>query len=75
MINSSSLNDTNMSIIKYPIITDKAPVQNKFAYGNSMVNGAAPRIEIQIIYFLPKRSPKSPPINVPAATEAKKTNK
>ncbi len=24
MINSSSLNDTNMSIIKYPIITDKA---------------------------------------------------
>jgi len=24
VINSSSLNDTNMSIIKYPIITDKA---------------------------------------------------
>ena len=24
MINSSSLNDSNMSIIKYPIITDKA---------------------------------------------------
>ena len=24
MINSSALNDTNMSIIKYPIITDKA---------------------------------------------------
>jgi hypothetical protein len=24
VINSSALNDTNMSIIKYPIITDKA---------------------------------------------------
>jgi hypothetical protein len=33
--------------------------------------GAAPKMDIQIMYFRPKRSPKGPPIKVPAATEAK----
>jgi hypothetical protein len=30
-----------------------------------------PKMDIQIMYFRPKRSPKGPPIRVPAATEAR----
>src|ERR1044072_4374187 len=54
-----------------PMITDSTPLQNKLAYGNSRVNGAAPRMEIQIMYFLPKRSPSLPPNKAPRATDAK----
>ena len=38
-------------------------------------NGAAPKIEAQITYFLPTRSPTGPPINVPIAVATKNMNK
>src|SRR5579863_9841090 len=52
-----------------PIGTVKTAVQKRFACGSSKVNGATPRIENQITYFLPKRSPNGPPSKVPDATE------
>ena len=58
-----------------PMITDKIAVHNKEAKGSNNVNGATPNIEIQIMYFLPKRSPNGPPNTVPAATAPKNTNK
>ena len=54
-----------------PITTDKIPVQNKSAKGNSKVNGAAPKTENQITYLRPNLSPKGPPSNVPTAEAAK----
>src|SRR6266853_1101388 len=51
-----------------PITTLKIPVQNKFAYGSSSVNGSTPKIEYQITTLRPIRSPTGPPKNVPAAT-------
>src|SRR6202012_1104907 len=65
----------NADEIITPIITDNAPVQNRLAYGNKNVNGAAPNIDIQIIYFRPYLSPKLPPSTVPTATAAKNMNK
>ena len=50
-------------------------VQNRFAYGRSSVNGSTPRIETQITYLRPMRSPTGPPMNVPAATAPRKTNR
>src|ERR1700686_4119302 len=58
-----------------PITTLKIPVQNKFAYGSSSVNGKTPNIEYQITTFRPMRSPTGPPKNVPAATAPKNANK
>jgi len=54
-----------------PIKEMRIPVKAKLAYGSIIENGATPSIDTQIIIFLPKRSPKNPPINVPAATEIK----
>src|SRR5713226_209342 len=58
-----------------PITTLKIPVQNKFAYGSSNVNGNTPRIEYQMTTLRPMRSPTGPPKNVPAATAPKNANK
>ncbi|MNR06734.1 hypothetical protein D3C85_1228210 [compost metagenome] len=46
--------------------------QNKLAYGSSKENGAVPKMENQIMFRLPKRSAKGPPINVPKAPAANK---
>ena len=58
-----------------PIKMVRTEVKKRLAYGNKSVNGAAPKIENQITYFLPKRSPKGPPRIVPAATANKKMNR
>jgi hypothetical protein len=58
--------------ITNPIIIDKMEVQNKLAYGNAKANGAAPRMDAQMTYFLPILSPIGPPIIVPAATANRK---
>src|SRR6266404_313723 len=58
-----------------PITTLKIPVQNKFAYGSSSVNGSTPRIEYQITTLRPMRSPTGPPKNVPAATAPRNANR
>ena len=47
-------------------------VQNRFACGSSSVNGSTPRIETQITYLRPKRSPIGPPTSVPSATAPRK---
>ena len=61
----------NAEEIIIPIAIDKTPVQNKSTYGSIKVNGAAPKTENQITYFLPNLSPNGPPIKVPMAQEAK----
>ena len=58
-----------------PIIIESRQVKKSEACGNNKVNGAAPRIENQITYFLPKRSPNGPPSMVPAATASKNINR
>ena len=45
------------------MITVSTPVQNRLAYGSSSVNGATPRIDTQITYLRPIRSPIGPPID------------
>ena len=45
-------------------------VQNRFACGSSSVNGSTPRIENQMTYLRPMRSPMGPPTSVPTATAA-----
>ena len=50
-------------------------VQKRLACGNSSVNGRTPRIEPQITYLRPKRSPIGPPRMVPAATAPRNTNR
>src|SRR5712671_6175680 len=40
--------------------------------GQRSVNGSAPRIENQMTYLRPKRSPSGPPKNAPAAFDARK---
>ena len=62
----------NAEAIIIPIKTVSRQVKNKFACGNNKVNGAAPKIENQITYFLPNLSPSGPPKIVPAATDARK---
>ena len=66
---------TNMAekaeaIIK-PINMLSTQVKNNETCGSNNVNGAAPSIENQITYFLPKRSPRGPPSMVPTATANK----
>lgn len=58
-----------------PIGTINTPTQNRLACGNNNANGAVPKIDAQITYFLPILSPIGPPSNVPAATENKNTNR
>ena len=50
--------------------TLSTPVQNRFAYGSASVNGSTPRIEHQITYFRPNRSPTGPPMMVPGGHRA-----
>ena len=45
-------------------------VHSRLAWGISKLNGAAPKIEAQITYFRPIRSPTGPPINVPNQVES-----
>ncbi len=54
-----------------PMKTVSTDTQNKETKGKSKVKGAAPKIENQIMYFLPNLSPSGPPNNVPAATANK----
>ena len=49
-------------------------VQARLACGINKLNGAAPKIEAQITYFRPTRSPTGPPINVPMAVATRKIN-
>ena len=65
----------NADAIIMPINMLSTQVKNKDACGRINVNGAAPRIENQITYFLPNLSPSGPPNIVPAATANKKANK
>ena len=58
-----------------PMITVIGPVQNRSTCGNSRVNGRVPRIENQMTYLRPKRSPSGPPATVPTATAARKANR
>lgn len=58
-----------------PISMLNTHVKNNDACGSNKVNGAAPRIENQITYFLPNLSPSGPPKMVPAATANKKANR
>ena len=58
-----------------PMKTVRMQVKKRLAWGSKSVNGAAPKIENHITYFLPKRSPKGPPRIVPAATANKKMNR
>ncbi len=44
-------------------------------YGRTSVNGATPRIEIQITRLRPMRSPIGPPSIVPAAVANRNTNR
>ena len=55
-----------------PITTVSTLVQNKSTCGNSSVNGNTPRIETQITYLRPTRSPTGPPTSVPNATAPRK---
>ena len=48
---------------------------SRLACGISNLNGAAPKIEAQITYLRPTRSPIGPPSNVPIAVAIKKINK
>ena len=50
-------------------------VQQRLEYGIIKANGAAPRIENHITYFLPNLSPNIPPTTVPMAKAARNTNK
>src|SRR5690606_9726540 len=45
-----------------PTRTLSTTVQNKLAYGIARLKGAAPRIENQITYLRPYRSPNGPPM-------------
>ena len=58
-----------------PIAIVSGPVQNRFAYGSMSVNGRMPRIENQMMYLRPKRSPSGPPAIVPNATAATNMNR
>ena len=58
--------------ITVPITTVSTGVQKRLACGRSSVNGKTPRIEPQITYLRPNRSPRYPPTMVPAATENRK---
>ena len=58
-----------------PMGTLSTPVQNRFACGSTSVNGRMPRIENQMTYLRPMRSPIGPPANVPTATAARNTNR
>ena len=58
-----------------PIKTVSRQVKKRLAWGSKSVNGAAPKIENHITYFLPKRSPKGPPSIVPAATANRNINR
>src|SRR3954454_19950842 len=55
-----------------PMNTLKMVVQKRFTWGSNNVKGATPKIENQMTYFLPKRSPSGPPRNVPTAVENRK---
>jgi hypothetical protein len=50
------------------------PVQNRLACGSANVNGKTPRIDPQMTYLGPIRSPIGPPRMVPAATAPRKMN-
>ena len=50
-------------------------VQAKPTKGMAMANGAAPKMENQMTYFLPNLSPSMPPATVPMAKAARKTNR
>ena len=58
-----------------PINMLSTQVKNNETCGSNKVNGAAPNMENQITYFLPKRSPSGPPRMVPTATAAKNANR
>ena len=57
-----------------PIATESITVPMSPRCGSSSVNGSTPRIETQITYLRPIRSPIGPPAKVPAATAARNTN-
>ena len=44
-------------------------------YGRASVNGSTPRIENQMTYLRPNRSPSGPPAKVPTATAARNTKR
>ena len=50
-------------------------VHAKVACGISKLKGAAPKIEAQITYLRPTRSPIGPPSNVQIAVATRKINK
>src|SRR5215510_6941181 len=58
-----------------PMTTVRISVHIRFAYGRSSVNGSTPRIETQITYLRPIRSPTGPPMNVPAAAAPSSPNR
>src|ERR1017187_9013306 len=58
-----------------PMNTVRTTVAARPTWGSARENGATPRIETQMTYFRPKRSPRGPPRMVPAATDTRKTNR
>jgi len=58
-----------------PMKTLRTPVQKRLAQGMSSVKGSAPRMETQMTYLRPMRSPMGPPMSVPAAMAPKRTKR
>ena len=58
-----------------PITMLSTSVQNRLACGKSSVNGSTPRIETQITYLRPIRSPIGPPATVPTAKAPRNTKR
>ena len=56
-----------------PMGTVRITVHTSPTCGRTSVKGRMPRIEAQMMYLRPKRSPSGPPISVPAANENRKT--
>ena len=55
--------------------TLSTPVQKRLTYGSARVKGSTPRIEHQMTYLRPIRSPTGPPMMVPAATAPRKAKR
>lgn len=67
--------DENAEAIIKPDRKVQMMVHVRLANGMMRANGAAPKIENQMTYFLPNLSPSIPPATVPMAKAARKTKR
>ncbi len=67
--------EENAEAIINPDMKVQIMVSVKLTNGMAMANGAAPKIENQMTYFLPNLSPNIPPATVPIAKAARNTKR